>query len=59
MANRKKISNEEMRKRIHALRGSLERKPGDKSFTKWMAELNREEKALEEARFARLSAPRH
>ena len=59
MANRKKISNEEMRKRIHALRGALEIKPGEKPFAEWMAELNREEKTLEEVRFARLSAPRH
>jgi hypothetical protein len=48
MANRKKISNEEMRKRIHALRGSLKIKPGEKPFAEWMAELNREEKELEE-----------
>jgi len=59
MANRKKISNEEMRKRIHALRGSLKIKPSEKPFTERMAELNREEKALEEVRFARLSALRH
>ena len=56
MANRKKLSNEEMRKRIHAFRGSLKNKPGEKPFAAWMAELNREEKELEEKRFQRLAA---
>ena len=56
MANRKKLSNEEMRKRIHALRGTLKIKPGEKPFATWMAELNREEKELEEKRFQRLVA---
>jgi hypothetical protein len=66
MAGRKKLSRdssrrsiakaEEMRKRIHALRGSLKRKPGDKPFAEWMAELNREEKELEEKRYQRLAA---
>lgn len=52
MAGRKKLSREE----IHALRGSLKRKPGDKPFAEWMAELNREEKELEEKRYQRLAA---
>jgi hypothetical protein len=54
MAARKKLSPVEMRERIHALRGSLKRKPGEKPFAEWMAELNREEKELEEKRFQRL-----
>jgi hypothetical protein len=56
MVNRKKISNEEMRKRIHALRGSLKIKPGEKPFAEWMADLNREEKGLEERKYQRLAA---
>ncbi len=44
-----------MRKRIHALRGSF-KTPGDKPFAEWMAELNREEKELEERKFQRLAA---
>jgi len=52
MAGRKKLSLEE----IHALRGSLKRKPGDKPFAEWMVDLNREEKELEEKRFQRLAA---
>ncbi len=53
MTTRKKkmLSREE----IHALRGSLKRKPGDKPFAEWMADLNREEKELEEARFLRMT----
>jgi hypothetical protein len=56
MARRKKMSPAEMRKYIHSLRGSLKRKPGDKPFAEWMADLNREEKELEEKRFQRLAA---
>jgi hypothetical protein len=52
MAGRKKLSRE----KIHALRGSLKRKPGDKPFAEWMAELNREEKELEEKWYQRLAA---
>jgi hypothetical protein len=55
MLRRKKISSAEMRKRIHALRGSF-KTPGDKPFAEWMAELNREEKELEEKRYQRLAA---
>jgi|GEM_PF-646869 len=55
MAGRKKLSPAEMRKRIHALRGSF-KTPGDKPFAEWMAELNREEKELEEKRYQRLAA---
>ena len=54
MAGRKKktLSREE----IHALRGSLKRKPGDKPFAEWWAEQKREEKELEERRFQRMAA---
>ncbi|MGB7768203.1 MAG: hypothetical protein WBN22_05040 [Verrucomicrobiia bacterium] len=51
MAGRKKLS----RREIHALRGSF-KTPGDKPFAEWMAELNREEKELEERKFQRLAA---
>ncbi len=50
MAGHKKLS----RKEIHALRGSF-KTPGDKPFAEWMAELNREEKELEERKFQRLT----
>jgi hypothetical protein len=43
-----------MRKRIHALRGSIKFDTGGKSFSEWMADLNREEKELEEAKFIRM-----
>ena len=52
MAGRKKLSREE----IHALRGSLKRKPGDKPLAEWWAEHHREEKELEERRFRRRAA---
>ena len=53
MATRKKkLSREE----IHALRGSLKLNTGSKPFAEWMADLNREEKELEERRFQRLAA---
>jgi hypothetical protein len=65
MAGRKKMSpdssrrsiakTEEMRKYIHSLRGKF-KTPGDKPFAEWMAELNREEKELEERKFQRLAA---
>ena len=50
------MASEEMREFIHACRGKLKEKPGDKPFAEWMAELNREEKELEEKRYQRLSA---
>jgi hypothetical protein len=56
MANRKKTSPAEMRKFIHSLRGKYKINTGGKSFTGWMAELNREEKELEERKFQRLAA---
>jgi hypothetical protein len=51
MANRKKLSRSE----IHALRGSVKLNLGGKTFTEWMADLNREEKELEERKFQRLT----
>ena len=53
MATRKKkmLSREE----IHALRGSLKRKPGDKPFAEPWAEYKREEMELEEAKFLRMT----
>jgi hypothetical protein len=54
-SRRKRMKAEEMRKFIHALRGKF-KTPGDKPFTEWMAELNREEKELEERKFQRLAA---
>ena len=54
MANRKKkLSPEKMREFIHSLRGKYKSKPGDKPFAEWMADLNREEKELEERKFQR------
>ena len=47
-SQKKKLSHEE----IHALRGKY-KIPDDKPFAEWMAELNREEKELEEKRFQR------
>jgi hypothetical protein len=53
MAIRKKqLSREE----IHALRGSLKLNTGGKPFAEWMADLNREEKELEERKFQRFAA---
>ena len=37
---------------IARLHGILKRKPGDKPFAEWWAEHKREEKALEEAKYA-------
>ena len=52
MATQKKqLSREE----IHALRGKYKLNLGDKSFTEWMADLNREEKELEDRKFQRLA----
>ena len=52
MATQKKqLSREE----IHALRGKYKLMPADKPFAEWMAELNREEKELEERKYQRLA----
>jgi hypothetical protein len=37
------------------LRGSIKFNTGGKPFTEWMADLNREEKELEEAKFLRMT----
>ena len=53
MATQKKqLSREE----IHALRGKYKLMPADKPFAEWMADLNREEKELEERKIQRLAA---
>ena len=39
---------------IKRARGILKRKPGEKPFRRWWADHKKEEKALEEARYARL-----
>jgi AbrB family looped-hinge helix DNA binding protein len=39
---------------IKRARGVLKRKPGEKPFRQWWAEYKKEEKALEEAKYARL-----
>lgn len=44
------------RRTIARLCGILKRKPGDKPFAEWWAEHKREEKALEEAKYARQGA---
>lgn len=44
--------------RIHRLRGILKRKPGEKPFAQEWAEHKAEEKALEDAKYARLTGSR-
>lgn len=44
--------------RIHKLRGILKRPPGEKPFAQEWAEHKAAEKALEEAKYARLTGPR-
>jgi AbrB family looped-hinge helix DNA binding protein len=39
---------------IKRVRGVLKRKPGEKSLRQWWSEYKKEEKKLEEARYARL-----
>ena len=39
---------------IKRARGILKRKPGEKPFRQWWADYKKEEKALEDARYARL-----
>jgi pyruvate dehydrogenase complex dehydrogenase (E1) component len=53
MASRKKQLS---RAEIHALRDKFKLNLGDKSFAEWMADLNREEKELEERKYRRLAA---
>jgi hypothetical protein len=51
----REMSKAAMREYIHSLRGSLRQKPGEKPFADWLADLNREEKELEEAKFLRMT----
>jgi hypothetical protein len=51
-SQKKKLTCDE----IHALRGKFKMMPDDKPFAEWMAELNREEKELEERKYQRLAA---
>ena len=53
MAIQKKMSPEQMREHIHSLRGKYQMVPDGKSFNDWMADLNREEKELEERKLQR------
>jgi hypothetical protein len=50
---KKKLSPDRMRKFIHSLRGKFNFNTGGKSFREWMADLNREEKELEERKSQR------
>lgn len=56
MVRRKKLELTEIQKRIHAMRGSLKRKPGGEPFAEDWAEYKRTEKELEERKFQRLTA---
>jgi len=51
--NSKKV--DEMRSFIHSLRGTCKLNTSGKSFADWMADLNNEEKELEERKFQRLA----
>lgn len=51
-SEKKKLTHDE----IHALRGKYKLMPADKPFAEWMADLNREEKELEERKVQRLAA---
>jgi hypothetical protein len=51
MATRKKLPW----KKIHALCGSLKRKPGDKPFAEQWAEYKREEMELEDSKLVRMN----
>jgi hypothetical protein len=44
---------------IHSAHGIFKRKPGEKPFAEWMAEMKAEEKALEEAKFIRMERVWH
>lgn len=41
---------------IHSLRGKFKFNTGGKPFAEWMADMNREEKELEEQKFQRIAA---
>ena len=51
-SEKKKLTHEE----IHALRGKFKLMPSDKSFAERMADLNREEKELEERKLQQFAA---
>ena len=51
-----KPTKSEMLAAIRRGRGSIRRKPGDKSFAEWWAEHKADEKALEERKLVRLRA---
>ena len=51
-SEKKKLTHDE----IHAMRGKFKLVPNDKPFAEWMADLNREEKKLEERKLQRLAA---
>jgi hypothetical protein len=53
-AQKKKMSPEKMREFIHSLRGKYKLNTGGNPFAERMADLNREEKELEEAKFLRM-----
>jgi hypothetical protein len=50
MVKKKKLSCDE----IHAMRGRIKFNTGGKSFVEWMADLNGEEKELEDAKLIRM-----
>ena len=52
---RKKFSRAQVEAAIRSIQSVCKRKPGDKPFAEWMAEMNREEKELEERKFKRLA----
>jgi hypothetical protein len=56
VGRKKKLSPEQMREFVHSLRGSVKLNTGGKPFAKWMADLNCEEKELEERKYQRLAA---
>jgi hypothetical protein len=53
MAIQKKLPPEQMHEYIQSLRGKFKMMPSDKPFAEFMADLNREEKELEERKFQR------
>ncbi len=55
LEERRAEREKETREEIHSMRGRQKFDTGGKSFVEWMADLNREEKELEEAKFARMT----
>ena len=56
LEERRAEREKEDREYIHSLRGSVKLNTGGKPFDEWMADLNREEKELEEQKYQRLAA---